>query len=41
MPDEVFTEAFHEKNKMKMDDMFYSISNYILMEAIKNANLNM
>ena len=40
MPEEVYTEEFHEKNRIKMDDFFYSVSNYILQEALEMANLN-
>jgi 3-oxoacyl-[acyl-carrier-protein] synthase II len=33
MPAEVLTEEFHQTHKMRMDDKFYSISNYIMKEA--------
>lgn len=40
MPAEATSEAFHEEHKMRMDDPFYTISNYILSEAIKDSGLD-
>ena len=41
MPDEVYTDEFHKEHKMQMDDKFYTISNYILKEALQMAELNL
>lgn len=41
MPEEVYTQEFHKEHKMRMDDPFYSASNYIMKEAMKDANLDM
>lgn len=41
MPDEVFSEQFHDKWRLKMDDPFYTACNYILLEACEMANLDL
>ena len=41
MPKEAFDDEFHEKHKLKMNDKFYSISNYIFKEACEMAGLDM
>lgn len=41
MPAEVYTEQFHKDHKMRMDDPFYSVSNYIMKEAIEDSGLDM
>lgn len=41
MPDEVYSDEFFQANKMKMNDHFYTIANYILKEACDNANLDL
>ena len=37
MPEEVYSEQFHQEHKMRMDDKFYTVSNYIMKEAIEDA----
>ena len=41
LPDEVLTDEFHEEHKIRMDDKFYSVSNYIMKEAMEMSGLDM
>lgn len=41
MPDEVYTEEFHNEHRMQMNDSFYSISNAIFKEALEDSGLNL
>lgn len=41
IPDECYTEEFHQEHKMQMNDSFYSISNAIFKEALADSGLNL
>ena len=41
MPDEVFSDEFHKKWRLKMDDRFYTACNYILLEACRMADIDL
>jgi 3-oxoacyl-[acyl-carrier-protein] synthase II len=41
MPSQVFGEEFQRDNKMRMDDPFYSVANYIMKEAIETSGIDM
>lgn len=41
MPEECYSEEFHEEHKMQMNDSFYSISNAIFKEALADSGLNL
>lgn len=41
MPKEVKTPEFHEEHKIRMDDIFFSQSNWIFKEAMRSAKLDL
>ncbi len=41
LPKEVLTEEFHQEHKIRMDDKFYTVCNWIMKEAMTSSGIDL